>query len=113
MQDGKFWRTVAIVICGGLLYVGHGLHNGASDRLPSLVNTAHGGGVAVDNRRSFTRIYTSDESGTYLYVWDEPAGGGNPKHVATVAVPVKKSTPARTFDFGQPRNGQQDAQEKK
>src|SRR6202035_1464371 len=45
MQDAKFWRIVAVVVCVGLFYVGHGLHDRGGDGLPSLAHVAHAGGV--------------------------------------------------------------------
>jgi hypothetical protein len=103
MQDSKFWRFVAVVGCVGIFYVGHGLHSPGREGLPSLVNSAHAGGVAVDaigagTGRSATRIYTSNETGTILYVWNAPTGGESaPRHMATVGVPKDNwlpSTPA-------------------
>jgi hypothetical protein len=65
MQDTKFWRIVAIVICVGLFYVGHGLHNRESDGLPSLTNMAHAGGVAALNGK----LYTTTSDGLLLPAW--------------------------------------------
>src|ERR1700734_1849592 len=100
MSDNKFWRFVAVVMCVGVLYVGHslqiqGLHDRGSDGWPSLENTAHAGGVAVDAigagpgaGRMATRLYTTNEAGTILYVWDAPSTReGTPTHVATIGVP--------------------------
>jgi len=91
MQDSKFWRSAAVLIIAAVLYVGHGLHNGGTEGVPSLVNTAHAGGVAIDapnvnGVRTYGRIYTADESGRHLYVWDAPTLGAIPKHIATVDV---------------------------
>jgi len=96
MRDSKFWRVVAVVGCVGIFYVGHGLHSPGrqgGDAWPSFVNTAHAGGVAVDaiassTGRAATRLYTTSESGTVLYVWDAPSSSeGTPKHIVTVGVP--------------------------
>jgi hypothetical protein len=92
VQDSKFWRSAAVLIIAAVLYVGHGLHNGGTEGVPSLVNTAHAGGVAVDapylnGVRTYGRIYTADPSGTYLYVWDAPTLGAIPKYIATVKIP--------------------------
>ncbi|HXY34402.1 MAG TPA: hypothetical protein VEI07_09255 [Planctomycetaceae bacterium] len=93
MQHSKFWRTVALVLCVGIFYVGHGLHNPGSEGTASLVNSARASGVTVDAiasgvGRVATRLYTVNESGTILYVWDAPSGrDGMPKHIATVGVP--------------------------
>jgi hypothetical protein len=46
MHESRFWRIVAVALVGGLFYVGHGLHAG-HEALPSLVNTADAGGMAV------------------------------------------------------------------
>jgi|HubBroStandDraft_6_1064221.scaffolds.fasta_scaffold235475_2 hypothetical protein len=88
MQDSKFWRSAAVLMIAAVLYVGHGLHNGGTEEMPSLVNSAHAGGVAVkEGITSFSRIYTTDESGTHLYVWNEQPGvGALPKHIATIEV---------------------------
>ncbi len=104
MHDSKFWRVVAIVGCIGLFYVGHGLHSAGRhgqgpDAWPSFVNTAQAGGVAVDAiassvGRSATRLYTTSESGTVLYVWDAPSSPeGTPKHIATIGVPKESWLP--------------------
>jgi hypothetical protein len=97
VQDSKFWRVAAVLMIAAVLYVGHGLHNGGTEGVPSLVNTAHAGGVAGIPRTSFTRIYTTDESGTHLYVWNEQPGVGTvPKHVATANVnPTEMKAPSR------------------
>lgn len=98
MQDSKFWRFAAVLLIAALLYVGHGLHHGGTEEMPSLVNTAHAGGVAVDapdmhGRRTYGRIYTSNQDGVVLYVWDAPNIGSIPKHIATVAVPIHEWLP--------------------
>jgi hypothetical protein len=95
VQDSKFWRLVAVLMVASVLYVGHGLHNGGSDGVPSLVNTAHAGGVAVDaftgssGGRMFSRIYTSDASGRRLYIWDgvNINKGAKPEYIGSVLVP--------------------------
>jgi hypothetical protein len=94
MQDSKFWRIVAVVICGGIFYVGHGLHNSSSEPLPSFVDSARAGGVGVDApgtslMRTWGRLYTTDETGTYLYVWDASDMRALPKFLATLRVPHK------------------------
>jgi hypothetical protein len=65
MQDTKFWRIVAVVICAGLFYVGHGLHDRGGDGLPSLTNVAHAGGVAALNGK----LYTTTTGGLLLHAW--------------------------------------------
>jgi hypothetical protein len=107
MQDTKFWRIVAVVVCVGLFYVGHGLHNRGGDGLPSLVNLAHAGGVAVDHPPEHGvgvyHIYTADESGTMLHVWTVPVGG-KPTYEGTAntdgkfAVPRKPKNNGNTFE---------------
>jgi hypothetical protein len=102
MQDSKFWRFAAVLMIAAALYVGHGLHNGGREGVPSLVNAAHAGGVVVDSIplqngvRSFARIYTSDESGTRLYVWDVSAIGSSPEYLFTVLAPEKRIAPPKT-----------------
>jgi hypothetical protein len=68
MQDTKFWRIIAVVVCVGLLYVGHGLHNRGGDGLPSLANSAHAGGVAVATQEG-SQIFTASQDGRTLYHW--------------------------------------------
>jgi hypothetical protein len=75
MQDSKFWRAVAIVICGGILYVGHGLHSGGSDGVPPLVNTARAGGVATAAPGAFQYVYTASTDGRILYLWRTDGDG--------------------------------------
>jgi hypothetical protein len=90
MQDSKFWRVVAVVFCGGLLYVGYGLHSGGRDGIPSLVNTARAGGVGVDrlpgqlDEKSSSRLYTANEDGTRLFVWKLSLVGDAPEYMYTV-----------------------------
>jgi hypothetical protein len=93
MQESNFWRIIAVGVCVGIFYVGHGLHNPGREGMPALINSAYAGGVAVDAiaagvGRSGTRIYTSNESGTVLYVWDASTDVKSaPRHTATVGVP--------------------------
>jgi hypothetical protein len=96
MQDSKFWRVVAVVFCGGVLYVGHGLHSGGRDGIPSLVNTARAGGVGVDrlpgqlDEKSYSRLYTANEDGTHLLVWKLSLVGDAPEYMYTIfAVPER------------------------
>jgi hypothetical protein len=99
MQDTKFWRIVAVVVCVGLFYVGHGLHNRGSDGLPSLVNAAHAGGVAVANPRQGDRIYTTGQTGTLLNVWTVELSG-TPKYLGTAQTDgtfVEPRTAAKAF----------------
>jgi hypothetical protein len=100
MQDSKFWRFAAALMIAAVLYVGHGLHNGGCEGMPSLVSTAHAGGVAVDaftvgpnGGRMFGRIYTSDASGRRLYIWDgvNINKGAKPEYIGSVVVPENHS----------------------
>jgi hypothetical protein len=65
MQDTKFWRIVAVVVCLGLFWVGHGLHNRGADSLPSLTNVAHAGGVTALNGK----LYTTSSDGQTVHTW--------------------------------------------
>jgi hypothetical protein len=85
MQDTKFWRIVAVVVCVGILYVGHGLHNRGGDGVPSLVNTAYAGGVAAAAPGPFQYVYTASEDGRVLYLWKTDVDG-NAKSAGTAAV---------------------------
>jgi hypothetical protein len=85
MHDTKLWRIIAVVVCVGILYVGHGLHNRGGDGLPSLVNAVHAGGVAASSPKGGDLIYTTDESGTYLHVWTTEIFG-KPKYFGTAHV---------------------------
>jgi hypothetical protein len=83
MQDTKFWRIIAVVVCVGILYVGHGLHNRGSDGLPSLTNVARAGGVAIASPKEGDRIYTTGATGTVLHIWTIDISG-KPKYIGTV-----------------------------
>lgn len=85
MRDTKFWRIVAAAFVVAILYVGHGLHRG-DDGLPSLVNSAHAGGVATMNGL----IYTSDATGRVLHVWKLEDGVGKPRHLWSVDLQTAK-----------------------
>lgn len=80
MQNSAFWRIMAVVGVVGLLYVGHGLHNGGKDAVPSLVNTAHAGDVAVSSGAGARTIYTASPLGNTLYSWQDK-GDGQPRFV--------------------------------
>jgi hypothetical protein len=77
MRDSKFWRVVAVVMCVGTFYVGHGLHYPGSDRAVSLASTAHAGGVTVSPALGSAgmQMYTTDETGQLLHVWTNPNSG--------------------------------------
>jgi hypothetical protein len=79
MRDTKFWRFVAVAFVAAVLYVGHGLHRGGNG-VPSLVNSAHAGGVTTMNGL----IYTSDATGRTLHVWKLEDGVGKPHHLWSV-----------------------------
>jgi len=80
MQNSRFWRSVAVVGVMGLLYVGHGLHNGGKDAVPSLVNTAKAGDVTVSGSVGAQKIYTVSPGGNTLYSWQDK-GDGQPRFV--------------------------------
>ncbi len=80
MQDSKFWRFAAVLMIATVIYVGHGLHNGGSDGVPSLVNTAHAGGVTVSGSPGIQTIYTTAPDGKTLYSWQNN-GDGHPRFV--------------------------------
>ena len=96
MQDTKFWRIIAVLVCVGLFYVGHGLHNRGGDGLPSFANVAYASGVAVDHPpdRGVApyHIYTTDATGMFLYVWTADISG-KPKYfgVAQQSVPFSEA----------------------
>jgi hypothetical protein len=69
VHDSKFWRFAAVLMIAAVLYVGHGLHNGGSDGVPSLVNTAHAGSVAAAAPAALQYVYTASEDGRVLYLW--------------------------------------------
>ena len=81
MQDSKFWRIAAVLMIAAALYVGHGLHNDRNGGVPSLVNTAHAGGVTVSTNLGTQKIYTTSPDGKALYSWQDD-GGGRPRFVA-------------------------------
>jgi hypothetical protein len=80
VQDSKFWRIAAVLMIAAVLYVGHGLHNGGNNSLPSLISTAHAGGVGVFNGR----VYTTNQVGTEVRVWNID-GFGKPIYLFTVS----------------------------
>jgi hypothetical protein len=63
-----------------VLYVGHGLHNGGNDGVPSLVNTAHAGGVAMSTAKPPQYVYTASNDGRLLYLW-QTGTDGKPRYV--------------------------------
>ncbi|HEV3302962.1 MAG TPA: hypothetical protein VG055_25145 [Planctomycetaceae bacterium] len=80
MHDSKFWRIVAVSFVVAVLYVGHGLHSGRNDALPSMANSAHAGGVGVVAQRG-SMLYTASQDGRTLYQWN-PTDTGKPKYIA-------------------------------
>jgi hypothetical protein len=90
MQDSKFWRVIAVALCFELLYIGHGLHNGPSSGVPSLVNSARAGVTVQRNDGSGYRIYTTDASGRRMYVWGAAPNEPLPQYVDSVVVPQQK-----------------------
>jgi hypothetical protein len=87
MGDRAFQRVVSLIWCGGLLYIGHGLHDGRREAtLPSFDSPAYAGGVALDlprDRSGNLKLYTSDATGTCVYVWQVSPGQAVPKFVGT------------------------------
>jgi len=79
MQDSKFWRVAAVLMIAAVLYVGHGLHNGGGDGMPSLVNTAYAGGVGVSTQQG-SILYTSSQDGRTIFHWTT-GDGGKPKYL--------------------------------
>jgi hypothetical protein len=68
MRDSNFWRITAVSFVVTFLYVGHGLHNGRSDGLPSLSNAAYAGGVGVSTQQG-SMLYTSSQDGRTIFQW--------------------------------------------
>jgi hypothetical protein len=77
MKDTKFWRIVGVVVCVGLFYVGHGLHNRGGDPLPSLTNVAHAGGVAALNGM----LYTTSQDGLTVHTWVVDPSTAKPRYM--------------------------------
>jgi hypothetical protein len=75
MQESKFWRVVAGVMCGGLIYIGHGLHGGVDASFPSLANTAQAGGLAISAMHGAQTIYSGSPDGKELYSWQDKGDG--------------------------------------
>jgi hypothetical protein len=97
MRDNKFWRLMAVLLCAGLLYVGHGLHSGGSGPLPSLTNMARAGGVGVANfGMGISTLYTTNQTGDVIHVWNLQASqGGVPAYACTVRLGAVKKAPER------------------
>jgi hypothetical protein len=81
MQNSKFWRGAAIVICGSLLYVGHGLH-GAGERDLPLIGVAHAGVIGATS--TWNEVFTSSADGRILYYWSRDGAGMRYMGSATV-----------------------------
>jgi hypothetical protein len=80
MQDSRFWKVIAVVVCLGLFYVGHGLHNRGGDPLPSLANAAHAGVASLDGK-----LYTTGQDGLTVHVWViDPSDGGKPRYMPSL-----------------------------
>jgi len=73
MQDSKFWRTLAIVICGGLIYIGYCLQGPSGNVGSPFVGIAHAGGVAVSPGGN--QVFTASADGRTLYVWIHDGAG--------------------------------------
>jgi hypothetical protein len=108
MRKSPFWRVVAVLGVAGLLYVGHGLHNGGNDGLPSIGNVARAGGVSVSTSNGAHNIYTASEDGRILFLWSN-SGDGKLKFIAqagTSDLPIERREAAerRPAEFNQPAN---------
>jgi hypothetical protein len=75
MANSKFWRTMVVVTCFGLFYMGSAFRGGSG---PSVASPAYAGGAGtwVYSHDKFGVIYTSSADGTKLYVW---MSDGNPR----------------------------------
>jgi len=91
MQDSRFWRIIAVVMCGALIYVGHGLHNPGGESVPSFSSVAHAGGVAV--APSWNQIFTASQDGRTIYSWGRWEKSAN--YLGSATVPEEKATPVR------------------
>jgi hypothetical protein len=91
MTDSRFWRAVAVVTCGGLIYVGHGLNNPGNDGARSFVNVAHAGGVAVApvSQAPWNQVVTASPDGRTIYLWGPE--GTSTGYVGTASVPPTTS----------------------
>ncbi len=81
-MNSRIWQGLAVLFGFSLLYIGHGLHQGGSDGLPTLVGTAQAGGVAVSTSTGTAMIYTASEDGQRLYIW-QANKEGMPQFVGT------------------------------
>jgi hypothetical protein len=109
VQDSKFWRAVAFVFCGGLMYVGHGLHGGGSDGMPSVVNTAHAGGVTVSSSPGVQTIYTTAPDGKTLYSWQN-SGDGHPRFVGMASTEASEAALRKQHAESRQRERQREAE---
>jgi hypothetical protein len=91
MHVTKLRRFLAVMMCGGLIYVGHGLQSGAVNPVPSLVNTVQAGGVAVSGSPGIQKIYTTAPDGKTLYSWQDN-GDGHPRFVGMASTESYEAT---------------------
>jgi len=77
MTDSRFWRMLAVTMVVGVFYLGHGLHDSASDPLPGLVQEVHAGDMAtaVSTQTALVKIITSSQDGQHIYVWTTTTRG--------------------------------------
>jgi hypothetical protein len=95
MNESKFWRVVAVAFVVALLYIGYGLHSRSGDGFPSLVNSAHAGGVGVVPGG---KLFTSSADGQTLFVWAHDSGGVRCVGMATAAIEgVDRASHVRTY----------------
>ena len=66
----RFWRTTAVIAILGLIYVGHGLHQGDGHSFLPTAEARYGIPPRIKPVRDQTeRFVTSNEDGTVVFVW--------------------------------------------
>jgi hypothetical protein len=83
MRDTKFWRILAVVVCLGLFYVGHGLHNRGGDPLPPFTNVAHAGGAVALSGGGW--LYTTNQDGSAVHGWVVDGTNGKPQYMPSMS----------------------------
>lgn len=94
MSDSRLTRVVAVAVCGGFLWLGQELHSTGGGVDLATRRNAPAVDAAPSSAGPSTRVFTADQSGTHLYVWDV-AANGNAKYIGS-ATAVQSTSPPRS-----------------